>query len=756
MLIISLFLSIGIYLISRNIITDYITKNQIEIINNVKTIIDKEIETASRIGLKIAFDSNLSQWISNIENREKIFESTLSIQKMLLNYLLTDSIVEEIYLYLYRPNIVFTNNNKYNYKEFNYIIQNNIKLKEHDLSKLLKVRNWGNVYLFKDLNENPVIFILHSIPDPSYREFRGMLIMKLNSNKINNIINNSLNTQKYVIGIIDKNSNYYIISRDNKLVNYIPLKYDFLNRQKNYFELSNKKGENLCVVHFRSNYAQLEYFSLFSLDLVLDKVNHVKNITLFYLFLCIISGIIIAYTLARRSYNPIRRLIDKVSQKIKISESLTENEINFLDKIFENIMEQNKKLESELQDKSSKLVENLFIRLLKENTSYNKGNYKYTQEINNLNVNSNILLIGVSINKIEDKIFKIDENEEEISIVYSIVKNTINDVINSKYKSYVFETDGKILCIMSDFGKSDYDIDEYKSFLKTNLKYVNDFLIKNFGIYTSIAVSRVYSNVRMLSSAYEDINTIFEYLEVSEIDNKIVFFEEIDKKDVYSNRNEILVYLKKMLECITTDNYKNVLEYNDDLVKKIQKYSQINPKITKIYIHTYKNLILNTLINIGLDFNEIDINDILKSVQQTNDINTLKELYKKILETGINLYENNEDKKPYWIDAVIEYVKNNYNLPELCVKVIANKFNISSEHLSRTFRKFVGINLSDFIHTVRLERVKNLLEETNLSIKEIADKTGYLDSKALIRAFKNYIGITPSKYREKNYIRKQI
>ncbi|MEM1577961.1 MAG: AraC family transcriptional regulator [Candidatus Pacearchaeota archaeon] len=744
MLIISIFFSIGIYLISKNIVTDYIIKNQIEIINNIKIIIDKEIETVSRIGLKFAFDSNLSQWISNIEKGEKVFDSIISIQKMLLNYLLTDSIIDEIYLYIYKPDIVFTHNIKYTFKEFKYAIQNNIRVDENELLRILKkIRNWRNVYLFKDVKENPVIFLIQSIPDSSYREFRGTLIVKLNSSKINNIITNFIDLQKYVIGIIDKNSNYYISGNSN-LIKDINLKYEFLNQQRDYFNILNKKFENLCIICFKSNNEQLIYFSIFSLSLILEEIKHIKTTSLFYLSLYILFGIITAYILAERNYHPIKKLIDKISQNVKVNENLTKNEIKFLDMIFENIIEQNTKLESEIQEKTTKLVENLLIRLLKEH----KGSCKQYQEINNLNLSSKILLIGVLINKIEDRIFKIDENEEEIDIIYSIVKNTLNKIINSKYKSYVFETEGKIFCIMSDFFEPDFHI---KEFLKTNLEKTYNFLIKKFEIDTFFAVSKFYSNVEMLSLAYEDINTIFEYIEISENPSKIIFFEDINKEYTYSSNNEILIFLKKMLESITINNFKNILEYNDTLVKKIQKYSQTNPKIAKVYINTYKDLILNTLININSDFDKDEIINIMKNVQQTNDINILKDIFKKVVDLALYTNETNENKKPYWLNAIYEYIVNNYNQPELCVKTIANKFDISIEHLSRTFKRFIGVNLSDFIQMVRLEKVKKLLEESNLSIKEIAEKTGYLDSKALIRAFKNYIGTTPSKYREKNY-----
>lgn len=749
MLLISLFLSIGIYLVSRNEIINNVIQNQIEIINNVKIIIDKELETISKLGLRIASDSNLSRLITNIENRENIFDSIITIQKMLSNYLFSDGIIENIYLYLYKPNFVLTHNNKYTFEEFKYYIKANKKLRSGDLLNLLKIRNWKNFYILKDDQNNLIFIFLQSIPDPSYREFRGVVIIEINSQKINQIMKNSIDPQKYVIGIIDKKNNY-IISNENEFIKNLSFKYDFFSSKKEIFWVSQKK-EKLGIIHFPSNNAEWEYFSIFSLNLILEKANHVKNISMIYLFLCLIFGILIAIILGRRSYNPIKKLIEKVSEKVKVNENLSDNEIKFLDRIFENMIEQNRKLEIELQEKKSKLIENLLIRLLKENVNYNKSIYKYTEDLKNIDLHSSIILIGVSINKIEDKIFKIEENEEEIDIIYSVVTNAVGDIINSKYRYFPLNVDGKILFIISDLNGSSLNIDNLKKYLNTTFNYIADLLIKSFGIYTSFAISRVYSSLYELSSAYEDINAVFEYFEFSKTNNKIIFFDEINKKDNSTINEEIFISLKRILECIIINDYKNIFEYNNELISKIQEYSQMNPQISKFWIYTYKNLILNTLVKLNSHIDKCDFVDFWNHIQKTNDINTLKDLYENILKISIDIYENNEIKKPYWIDSIIEYIKNNYNSYQLCVNTISDKFGISSEHLSRTFKRFVGINLSDFIHMIRLEKAKKLLEESNLTIKEIAEKTGYIDSKALIRAFKNYIGITPSKYREKNY-----
>ena len=98
-------------------------------------------------------------------------------------------------------------------------------------------------------------------------------------------------------------------------------------------------------------------------------------------------------------------------------------------------------------------------------------------------------------------------------------------------------------------------------------------------------------------------------------------------------------------------------------------------------------------------------------------------------------------------DAVMEeirgYVAEQYSDPELNVSVIAEKWNLSLSSLSRKYRAKMGHGLLDEIHMARLKEAHQLLAEGS-TVKETAEKVGYLEARALVRAFKRYEGVVPS------------
>lgn len=99
------------------------------------------------------------------------------------------------------------------------------------------------------------------------------------------------------------------------------------------------------------------------------------------------------------------------------------------------------------------------------------------------------------------------------------------------------------------------------------------------------------------------------------------------------------------------------------------------------------------------------------------------------------------------ISKVTEYVLQNLSL-DLSLEKVSSVVNVSSFYLSRLFKEEKGIAYSVFINDKRLTKAKQLLEESNLSIKEISAACGYSDQNYFSRLFKNNFGISPTSLRE--------
>jgi len=65
----------------------------------------------------------------------------------------------------------------------------------------------------------------------------------------------------------------------------------------------------------------------------------------------------------------------------------------------------------------------------------------------------------------------------------------------------------------------------------------------------------------------------------------------------------------------------------------------------------------------------------------------------------------------------------------------------------RRFAKAAGMRPLDYVHALRLEEAKQMLETTDLTVEEIANETGYEDTSFFGRLFRRKTGLTPAQYR---------
>jgi transcriptional regulator GlxA family with amidase domain len=80
---------------------------------------------------------------------------------------------------------------------------------------------------------------------------------------------------------------------------------------------------------------------------------------------------------------------------------------------------------------------------------------------------------------------------------------------------------------------------------------------------------------------------------------------------------------------------------------------------------------------------------------------------------------------------------------------MAKRAGMSLRNFDRRFRKATGEAPSTYLQRLRVEKAKRLLETTNDTVEQIADKVGYEDSRSFRRLFYKYTALSPKSYRMK-------
>lgn len=193
------------------------------------------------------------------------------------------------------------------------------------------------------------------------------------------------------------------------------------------------------------------------------------------------------------------------------------------------------------------------------------------------------------------------------------------------------------------------------------------------------------------------------------------------------------------------------------------------------------------------DKNGFEICDILKKDLRTSHIPTIiltalgnKESYLKGLQSGADLYltkpfsysiliqsiksllYNREKLRFYYTNNIYKIeqadsfgnleqdfmgrlntlIKKNLDNTDFSVEHLAENLNISRVQLYRKIKALLGISISDYISNFRLEKAKTMIENTSLTISEIAYATGFSTPNYFSTAFKKKYGASPVAFKK--------
>lgn len=103
-------------------------------------------------------------------------------------------------------------------------------------------------------------------------------------------------------------------------------------------------------------------------------------------------------------------------------------------------------------------------------------------------------------------------------------------------------------------------------------------------------------------------------------------------------------------------------------------------------------------------------------------------------------------KKSQQLKQMLEYIQQ-HSESDLTIPTMAETFHLSEKYFSRYFRTATGQNFTAYLNTVRIEKARVLLRETDETVLEIALNCGYGSISYFNRVFRQQIGMSPLQYR---------
>lgn len=124
----------------------------------------------------------------------------------------------------------------------------------------------------------------------------------------------------------------------------------------------------------------------------------------------------------------------------------------------------------------------------------------------------------------------------------------------------------------------------------------------------------------------------------------------------------------------------------------------------------------------------------------------LLQFFQQIIESGSIIVPASGSKTDMQKE-LLAYIQSHYT-DRITLHDLAKHLHLSEKYISRYFKEHFYLTFSDYVNHLRLTHAKKLLETTELSVTEVALRSGFPNVSYFIRTFKTHYGNPPLKYRK--------
>ncbi|GKX28203.1 AraC family transcriptional regulator [Vallitalea longa] len=656
----------------------------------------------------------------------------LELIKQLKSYQVTNPFVEDVLLYFCGDKYIYNASGTCPIKIF--------------ADEIFHYENWDSQDIYTSINkiEKPIYRPAEkvSLPNDFVKEYVTMIYpLSVNSKKPYAIvafvvprevfdirINDIVNNKEKITVIIDNEDNIIITSKMEHVLNDESLsKVIKLKSSQNEIKLD---GKVYIKTYIQTKKTGWKYLTLTPKSCIYEKIRDVRLGFLIGILLIAILGLLFINLSMHINYNPIRKL-KNYSENFIHNVKKTTGELELVREAIDYLSDMNEQLTNEVEYSNEANKQYITLQLLRGAKPYDKKLHEKADRYGvTLNNYFTVAIIYVSSKEQYatargDIIEKVKEDFSDYGIIYTC------EHIDCR----------KIIMILS-LEKHDYLMIKEK-FIKVQ-KSIKDV----WNISTTIGISDCYNDKEFIPKLYIEASTAVDYRLVKG-HGCVIFFSDIIEQEIalksYPTEN-----LKNITSLLKVGNIKAIEDEIDMIVSYI-KENNSPIFIARGLCFDIINMIFQTGNNIITDFDNsnIDIPDVFTLSQcDTMDelINIIKDLTHDLC---TKIIEQKDKEELSLIHEMVIYIKNNYVDLNFSLLGMADYFNMSQSSLSMYFKDKTGQTILNYITRMKIDKAKELLITTNITLNKLSKAVGYSNTTSFIRRFKQWEEITPGEYRKK-------
>lgn len=698
-----LLVSVGVMIFFTNTlfvgaVRDALVQRNTDTAAALKNDIDRNIRMIDEIKNSIVLDSDYNTYF-----RLKDPNGVNTLKNELGKYIYTSSFIDEIALYIYGDDYLYTGTGSYSVPLF--------------ISAAYKYENWSEEELVRDLcsatepyvraaenvshfgvGESPKITFVYPLVSAAIKRY-GALVFIVDRDGLNTALGETAESGAPTVCITDSNGNV-ISAPENPAV----------GRDAETAETSGIRrvgGINYLISVENSRYNGWRYISYTREDYALKTAHTAqRNIVLVFIALMIICGGVIYYN-TKLHYRPIKKMKDYAD---KVNPGGAENEISSVISTIDYLSDRNKNL----VDKYTDITKEHFVDCLLRGSAADTENMEISRD--GFYTVAVLHFCSGSAGVHFDKIRRLAEENNALIKEYS--------------------NGGKLVLIIPQ-ANSEPDIEELAQ-LHIRIKELS-------GEEVTMGVGNPCGSLEDIPNSYKQAHIALDYRLVKGT-GELIFYREIEEND-----DSLDGYPYKELKILTYRLKEGNVDETEKILRDIISYV-LTCNVSLFVARMLCFDLVNTVCAAVAEMNQELIlpQKYYISVDSLVKYETVWELMESMRNICTNLCsvisENKYKNKEKLTGEMIDFINKNYTDTGFSIQNMADEFGMSMTNLSQYFKNHTQKTINDYVTNLRIKKSQELLANTDKQLSEIAEETGYLNTSSFIRRFKQITGVTPGQY----------
>lgn len=711
------------------------------ILNEVRDIMDTRWREIDGIASQLAFNPRLNSVlnITDFSESRSDFYRVYDFVNNLPRYKLTNKWITEVFVFFRKTNITVSSGSAvYNYEQYYNEWFQYGNLAPEQWQQML----WGTRHnrefkpeLSVSINREKLMVVpyLQTVPFETTNNDACLLIL-VNLNEIHNLLKRVNIGDSGIVFIRDKDGQVITSYQGTKSI-VKPAEMTEAVLQRGSFKTAH--GESMIVMETKSTSDDWSYVAVMPENIVLSKVQFIKKTTWIITIFSVLLAMLMAFVFSYRNTRQIRSFLHRMASTFQTDRNPSQNEYEDIEHAAVQLIRANQELQMKVKEQQP-LMEAAFLRRLFYGEQVEVGELeKFLPDLAAVPSPPYVTMM-IRVDSYSD--IPVTGMEEERNASRILIKQHLKKKLDQTCLFY--DINDELLAVFITLPGTDKQ--QIKPDLDEQIRQWSETWSGQYGIKPFFGLSGIHTDIEHSVVSFQQADQAVNFMKYDK-DRTMMWYDEITgaHSDQFYFPLEIEFRLIRLLKAGSVEETKKVLV---SLYEENMKQRDLSLETKRKWLEAMKGALLREADRLEAPAG------VLEDLDEIDNASNIEEMFYALRHAYVRAATAVSDEEQKFKQAIhkdyLVFLEQNYSNSELNLSMMSERFRVSESYLYHYFKDNIGKSFAVYLEELRLNKSCELLAGNVVAVKDIAATVGYNSDSSFRRAFKRFIGVTPTEYKQ--------